>query len=50
MWIFIYKNLPKNKSRGFNFGFDVVWSKIQVGKERHHLVDNPKDDKALSGF
>ena len=45
MHMFIYNILPNKKERGFEVNFDVVWSMIQVGKDRHHITDKPKDEK-----
>ena len=49
----IYKILLKEKRRGFEVDFDVVWSTIQVGKEKLNMIENPKYDsrnKVLSVF
>ena len=52
MQTFIYKLLPK-KRRGVEVDFDMIWSTIQVGKEKLDLIQKPKEEsrnKALSGF
>ena len=41
---FIYKTLPKKKRRDFEVDFDVVWSNIQMGKEKLNPTKNPKYD------
>ena len=49
----IYRILTKNKKRRFEVYFDVVWSTIKLGKDKHVLVDNPaynKPNDPLSGF
>ena len=53
MQTFIYKLLSRKKRRGVEVEFYVIWSTIQVGKEKLNLIQNPKEEsrnKVLSGF
>ena len=42
MQAFIYKTPPKKNRRGFEVYVGVIWSTIQVGKEKINLIENPK--------
>ena len=53
MQTFIYKIIPDKERRGFEANFDLIWSTIQMGKDKLNLIKKPKDEtrkKVLSGF
>ena len=53
MQTFIYKIIPDKERRGFEANFYVIWSTIQVDKNKLNLIKRPKDEtrkKVLSAF
>ena len=47
MQTFIYKIIPNKERRGFEANFDLIWSTIQMGKDKLNLIKKPKDETSL---
>ena len=42
MQTFMYKIIPGKKRRVVEVDFNVIWSTIQVGKEKLYIIQNPE--------